>query len=502
MPLLLLLVFAFCYAAFCATRGIDLDQMILYQAALKLLDGQTLYQDFFIPHGPLGTLILTPFLRFFSTSGMGVVVASGLLNLAATFSIWLIVKKHTRENHYPLLAGCLTATWFLPVFGMYYYDHLAYLFVLLAFVLYTARDSKVLAVFSAVCLVFSFHTKQTVGAPAFCALLLSYFLTYGKSDLLSRKNRVFILSFCLGHLFIFSLIALFSDFSNYWECTFQLPIAFSLASEEKGLGNIFYTLLFPFKINPLQMLTSKGMGRLLFYPVVLAMYYSYWASIKTQKNREERFALLFLIFSTLFCSALLGRLFAHVYFGMGGIIMLSLSQLEKEKKVVHTVTLFFIVLGISYTHYLRPFNLKGDSFFRNTDLSPIQIRTSSFAKSSEKMISYIQQNPGTVVSLADTAYLVPLALKQATLNPTVYYHDGLTVPLQFSERTRWEKSNITVMEANKIKYVLMTSPIEIGFRPISSKTLQVVPVSLLDSYVKTNYHPVITEPQFQLWQRN
>ncbi len=505
MPLFVLLLFSFAYAGFSALHGIDIDQMILYQAALRIVQGQVLYQDFYIPHGPIGAYILAGFVRIAPSGGTAMILASALLNSLACFCIWDITKRNTEGLLFPALAAFLTAIWFLPVFGTFYYDHLSYFFVLLSFIFYSRSSHWIQLLAASFFLVLAFHTKQTVGLGAILALLLAILLSFNTRELFSKRNLLFLLYYLMGHLLVLLTISLIGNLSNYLEHTFHMPMQFAFdAGADKSFFNLVKSCIFPFKIIPLEMFRNKGWGRLAFYPVVIGIYFSYWVVIRGKLKKETKFTLLFLILSTLFCSALLGRLFAHVFFASAGILMISFSTLPKKQSVYVSITstLILTLIGIAYTQYLRPFNSATDTFYAETDLYPLQIRDSHFATASKEAISYLKKSPGSFALFTDSAYLIPLALRQSALNSTLYYHDGLTVPLRELPRRNWQISAINQLSINNVKYVFVSSPLQEGIRPLSSTTVKVEPLVDLQAYLNQNYHLVLSEPYFTLLQKN
>lgn len=302
-------IFVLCLAAitvvFSALHGMNSDHTIFYEAGLRHLFGQVPYKDFYVPQGALTGFMFFPFLLITPTGGFALILASALVNMAATGVIWAIVKTVTGRVFYAFAGALLTAIWFLPVMGSFYCDHLAYLFVLVAVIVFLKLGwSWSGTLIAAVFFVLSYHTKQTVGVGAMAAFLVAALAVWGKRlvswDLVGR----FLAAYLVFHLLSLGIIAYFGEFGQYYRYSVSGPMFHVVQGHGKNIWGFIITLVMPWNINPYLMVKDFGLGRLIFYPVVLAVYCSYGILIHAFLKRKSNdisqrtiFTLFFLLLS-------------------------------------------------------------------------------------------------------------------------------------------------------------------------------------------------------------
>ncbi len=118
-------------AGLAATFGTHSDQMIPARLAARALAGQSFLVDYESPIGPLAGWLFVPFVAILPL-GWAMIAAAAALNGAAALMVWLAIRRLTRDDFAAALGGALSAIVFVPPFGAFYFDHLAYALVLAA----------------------------------------------------------------------------------------------------------------------------------------------------------------------------------------------------------------------------------------------------------------------------------------------------------------------------------------------------------------------------------
>ncbi len=457
--------FAALLAGLTSLNGLDRDQCISYLAGLREVSGQTIYQSYFIPHGPVAGLVFSLFLRILPTGGWALIAGSATLNALAALVVGNIVKKTTQSESAAVSAGLLTAIWFLPVFGAYYHDHLAYFWGLLALWCWL-EEGVTAAIFSGALITLAFHTKQTVGLAVLIGFALALAFTHPKAT--RYRLSAWIAGFLLCHVVVLGTLWLKGVGQNYFLYNFVYAWHFSSsAPAEKGWLAVLTGFLLPFHINPVLMIAEGGWGRLAFYPVVMAIYLAYASALK---NRPS-FSLVFALFSTVIGGSLLGRLHAHLFLGMGIVIVLLSYRSLWSSSVVAT----YAALGLLYVFVLHGRIVPTNPYYASTDLAPLRIGANSQSLSNEQILRYLRSHPGEYALIGDSSDLIPLALRKSPWNPSVNFTQ-LTIPKKPTLRKRWESDFLAAVSSHDVKQIV-----------IARKFLEVFPLirqSLETEYLK------------------
>jgi hypothetical protein len=505
MRLLIALIVAVFLAGFAALHGINDDQALSYEAGLRQLQGQVPYEDFFLPHGPIAGMLFIPFLVIAQTGGWAQVLATIALNVAATLLLWHLVLMLTNDEEYAFIAALLTAVWYLPVMGGYYHDHLGFLFVLAGFYAYIALRSEWRYVLLALCFALAFYTKQTTALAGILAFAAAYILSNGIKKVWSKDVLKIALYSLLSHGIILAFIALFLNLDNFITYSFIIPSQF--AGQEKQFSLLLTSLLFPLKILPWQLLDlaniRAALGRILFYPAVLIIYAAYAALAGSRKRHKTQlfFGLAFLVLATLWVSALLGRSMTELWLALGAVLALTMFLLKAKRPLRYGITALFVLLGLLFILVNSRASIPAD----RSDLYPIRIVNSDYfgaANASDVIAAaqYIQQHPGSVASLDDPAMLVPLWLRLAPQDPSLYYHDGLAVPKDPALRKQWEQQMIAALEEHRTMYVVTTLGMSNReFRTFGASIWPTIPT--LHSYIENEYELAFQSGNVQVYRR-
>jgi 4-amino-4-deoxy-L-arabinose transferase-like glycosyltransferase len=154
-------------------RGVYLyDQSGVFDGAWRILQGQVIYRDFFVPYGPVVFFIQSLFFRVTGVDFSSMVLAAAVLNVVAVVSVmWLVRRFFTDPVHHPtaIAAGLCTAVWFQAPFGTLWFEQTGFCFNLIALVLIVEaafcsdRAAVYLRMAAGCLLVVSILSKQSAG---------------------------------------------------------------------------------------------------------------------------------------------------------------------------------------------------------------------------------------------------------------------------------------------------------------------------------------------------
>jgi Dolichyl-phosphate-mannose-protein mannosyltransferase len=497
---------------------INHDMAIAYTAALKLLSGQVLYVNFSEPHGPLSDWLFALFLELAPTGGWALVAASGLLNAAGTLVVWMITGRYPGPRDGRVTAAVITAFWFVPVFGCYYHDPLAFLFVLLGFLAYV-RPTREIArdVLTGLWFALAFQTKQTVGVTGLLAFSVSLIYWRGLGAFRDRANYGILLAFLGFNAVVFAVIAACGGLGHYWLYSFKVPAEFGATHpNDKGPFGLVVTLLHPFR-RPIDFQTPGSFIRHNFDVIVVLMYFAYYRLYRrVQQDRAmmkagtlgERdvwpsYVFLFCLLATLWCSALLGRRTQEVTLGMGTVLAMSWSTLRR--RVRYGLTAVVCSVALVYVYMLHGLYLAHDPFFETTDLRPIRVRPQHNQydiASCKRVVEYLSDKPGRLAVIDEAAFLVPLALRRAPRGPSSYLTIGLSVPERPEWSARWQEEFIREIEDAGVEYVLQVT----GYTYTDEtrgkgRVICCLELPLLRSHVNSAFERVFAAGTYEVWKR-
>lgn len=508
---LVLILIATAIQTISTMNGVYEDPLMDYEAGLRHLQGQVLYRDFYLPHGPLGGLLFAFFLLLTPTGGFALILASVTLNVVAVILIWKILLITTNSLRYAFYGGVVTAFWYQVQMGGFYHHHLSYLLILGAFLSSICNLSQRFKIIvSAICFSLAFHAHQNVGLWGLSAFIIMSALFRGRLFFSVKELLSFSGIYIAGHLIIVGSIFLFSDINNYFYYTFHIPMEW--ASVNRHFFHPFISLFIPYSINPVTAFSTPHLGQLFFYPIVVVFYVAYLSIFMKRKSRtkENLFVIAFMIVSTLWCSAVISRSFSEVTFSLGGILAMTLF-LWRDKlsyKLEYSIISFYLIIGVIFLGDNRHFFDNSEvKRFRSTDLFPVKIKQSDFPHINLNavfdVIEYLKGRSGNIAVIDDNGILIPLALRKAPWDPTLYYDQGLTVPSDTREREKWQYDFIEKLEQQKVHFFINTLPAtNMQFRWwFNSRDGQSKTISLLMNYIKTHYSPVFEKEGIMVYKR-
>ncbi len=463
-------------AGFSAVRGMDLDQLVFYHAALRMLEGQLPYSDFEFVQGPLTGIVLLPFFKLAPTGGWAMVTAAIALNCATTLIVYLsLVKKFSKQI--ALLAGGLTSLWFLPVFGHVYCDPLAF-FWLLSSIYFLPQRPIVAGIFVGL----SMLTKQNIGMFGLFAVFIAQLIT-------DRKKATFLWTYmALGVVATFTIVMLTL-------CFFHIPLvrffeqwivwSLEFAKNTKSWSSPFVFTLLPYGLS--FRLAFTHLGVLAFLPVLASVYLAYWALLTCgrHEDKERVFLLCSYVFSALWCASMLGRLYAYCFFSMGGVMAMTMSFLKGwQRKLSIGIIVLVVISGGMHLWKSRAFSRKLESTV-GYDTYPIQFPPGWIPGYTRSVVNQLRQENVPYAYIDDRAMLVSAFLGKAPKHLSLGYQYGQTVPDHPRRRQEWEQRFISKLEADKVSKIIFAAFPGVNCFRIRGNCMQ--DLELLKSYLEDHF---------------
>jgi len=382
--LYLLFFFSLIYQTISIFFSIGDDNILHWLEAIRLNSGQLIYNDFYVPWGPISSLIPYLFLKLTDSLGYSMIILSVIYNYIAGLLVYLIIYHTTNSRNLSVVSSIVTLAWFGIFIGGWYVDHVSYLITLIASFLFIKRFNYILKfILIGSLMALSLLTKQTTG---FISSLILFILII----LYPSEKKIYeIISMIFGGLVILlifvSYIMVFSNVDGFIDNFYRYPIEYSVNEPNKNPIVLIKNIFIPFNINILSALRDLNKGLIIFYPTIIYIYLSYLVYFKFKifkLHNYFNFYFNFFLFSSLACGPMIGRNYSDVFWTFGAVFTMSNYLLIKynNNNYIQIIRYFPIYLVIlSFTTFGYP-KFKDIKIFYHSDqnyIHPIPITNKS-----------------------------------------------------------------------------------------------------------------------------
>jgi len=324
-----------------------IDNLQLFQIYLRTFS-QTLYQDYGFLFGPGTNFLFIIFskLNVFDFSTIQMISTISLLSTLLTSHIICKIYALSSKNYnWPLFF--ISGITFYGSIGGYYNDHFTYAICLFAIYLYLRSERNNFLKLFIVGGIFSisFFFKTSFGLVLTISFILSYLITKKKVNIF-KKDLLFFYS---GGLFLFLVVNFYffiQSNNNFFINTYFDSFNIQIKGGQKPLIQFFYGLVFPFKINPFQLIkdliySDGGFFRLIFYPNVLIYYFGFYYLIKN--IRKLSFPITYIIISSWLVISIGGKGSSYFLLCTPLLLFLLLDHVNKNLFFVRLISLIYFV---------------------------------------------------------------------------------------------------------------------------------------------------------------
>tara|TARA_B100000963_G_scaffold322963_1_gene307409 strand:+ start:307 stop:1854 length:1548 start_codon:yes stop_codon:yes gene_type:complete len=325
-----------------------IDNLQLFQIYLRTLN-QNLYQDYGFLFGPGTNFLFLIFskLNIFNFSTIQMLSIISLLSTLLTSHIICKIYSLSSKN-YNWFLFFISAITFYGSIGGYYNDHFSYTLSLLAVYLFLKNKENNFLVLFIVGVIFStcFFFKTSFGLVLTISFILSYLITNKEINFLKKD----LLIFYFGGLFLFLAVNFYffiQSNDNFFINTYIDSFKLQIQGGQKPIIDFFYALIFPFKINPFQLIkdlinSEGGLFRLIFYPNVLIYYFGLFYLIKNIKKLS--FPITYIVISTWLVVSIAGKGSSYFLLCTSLLLFLLLDYINKN---LYSVKLLFLIYFVS-----------------------------------------------------------------------------------------------------------------------------------------------------------
>jgi len=191
------------------------DHAIIWDGALRILNGEVIYLDFGAPVGPITFYLAASFLKVFNITSVAFHFAQLTQSFFMLILSMLIVQKLENNIRLTFWSGIVFAVFYLNLLWFPWYNTTAVLFLLLSIYLYLIGGNFFLFL-SGISIGLSFLSKQDIGFLTFLIVFFMFFID--KWYFKNIKSYSYVLYMFLGVFIILFLFFLESNQTNflYW----------------------------------------------------------------------------------------------------------------------------------------------------------------------------------------------------------------------------------------------------------------------------------------------
>ncbi len=325
-----------------------IDNLQLFQIYLRTIN-QNLYQDYGFLFGPGTNFLFIIFskLNILDFSTVQMISTIGLLSTLLTSHLICKIYSLSSKN-YSWFLFFISGITFYGSIGGYYNDHFAYALSLFAVYIFLKSKKNNFVTFFIVGAIFSlsFFFKTSFGLVLTISFIFSYLITKRKINIFNKD----LLNFYFGGIFIFLAINFYffiHSNNNFFVNTYYDSFNIQIKGGQKSFIEFFYALVFPFKINPFQLIkdlinSNGGLFRLVFYPNVLIFYFGLYYLVKNIKKLS--FPITYIIISTWLVISIAGKGSSYFLLCTPLLLFLLLDHINKN---IYSLKLLFLIYFIS-----------------------------------------------------------------------------------------------------------------------------------------------------------
>jgi len=327
MSKICLLLYSFIIGCFSSISGLHSDTAAVISEVIRYSNGQLNFIDYSIHFPFLTALILNLFSKLINVT-FAYVIFSGFFNLLFALIVFNICDLY--NNKFSKLISFISASWFIPTIGGYYYDNFAVVMVLFIFLLNIKlkKNLQICAIITGILCFFSILIKQST---AMALIIPLYIYIYLNSNILSfiYKCLYSLFGFLISLLLVIIYLEQIKEGYSiiYFEGIYQSSLVYSDNTNRLSFENLIRYIIFPYGVNIFINENKFSMGLLLFIPVVILQYMFYF-SYFFLKDIDYKYLFIFIFVGTILTQFIVGRGAINLTYFIG-LQLLCLSLMKK-----------------------------------------------------------------------------------------------------------------------------------------------------------------------------
>ncbi|MCX5714231.1 MAG: hypothetical protein NT033_05380 [Candidatus Omnitrophica bacterium] len=505
--LVIIFIFAVIICLYYGRRGfMPLDHSIIFDGAWRIISGQVPFRDFTAPNGIVPIFIQSVFFRLFGVSWFIYVLHAALVNGIFCVLVFVLLRLFRASKPLSFFYAFLSGIIYYPPMGVPFADQHALIFILCVIVIAVKASKTENNLVKTLCWFFipftialAYLSKQIPSVFAVPVVILLLFLT--------EKNNFYpkmILSLVCGIIFTVAILfAIFKisqmELSQLKLYFIELPFRIGLLRLDRIFSALtpvgFLTALFyPRAVAPLAPPLIKINSFTLVYAGLIAVFliqvYSFLDRGNTANLKKE-----------------IGNMIAEIILAVALIMICNLFIMFTLNQVENGIPFIFVSVGIIHNFLLKSINTKfliskkiiftifinmlfvynvlSDAVIFNKKINntravndllfvgnkkqvtvlPSELQfmffsiPDSFYKFQEEDLKNVAQflieKKENFFLFGDTSILYALTRKPS-VNPTLWFHGGLTLPQLHSDKFKlYEDNLIKNINKYKVRYIVI-----------------------------------------------
>ena len=309
-----LYIFSFLIGSLTPILRMHSDNAALISEVIKVSNGINFDIDYISPFGPIPYILLSLTNYIFHNVWVSYLFISGIQNLIFSYLIFSLSIKYTGDIKAGIMAGVITAIWFTPQVGGFYFDNITILFGVLSFNLISTSDGlsdrKYNYFLSGLAMAFCFLIKQNTFLVNFIPILTII--------ILFKKEKLweYLIYFIISTVLLLTIYDLFyGNAINFIIIYLESIISYQSSTQRLSIFNIIMGLIYPYNINLKNIFNHKG---ILIFIVLLIFYYYYSIFIiRDIILKKVNYIVLFFAISNILVILLVGRGISNTQYFIG-----------------------------------------------------------------------------------------------------------------------------------------------------------------------------------------
>ena len=321
-----IIAYSFLVGALASMLGLHGDVAAVISETIRQNEGQKNFIDYSI-HFPFLTSMLMKLSSWILNPTKIFVIYSGLINLIYSYLIFKIALIINSSN--AMGVALISASWFIPTIGGYYYDNVAIAIGFFQFyILLKNKNSYVFKniIIGLLC-VLVVMIKQSTGLAIIIPISIYFLISSYNNNLL---KQIFFISFgiIIGIILVWAhLETLSPGYSKiYFTELYNVSAIYAENTKRVSIKNLIYVIIFPYNINIFSS-NSFSLGVILFYPIIIIQYLFYFAWIKLDIDKLNFY--IFVLIGTILTEFIVGRGSINLAYFLG-LQLLCLFSIKKS----------------------------------------------------------------------------------------------------------------------------------------------------------------------------
>lgn len=459
------------------------DTASLISEAVKAGSGISFDIDYISPFGPIPHILLILANHIFNNIWISYLFISGIQNIIFSYLIFNLTIKYCEDIKLGVSAALITAIWFTPQVGGYYFDNLAIIFGILSFNFIASigglSDKKydyfLSSLAMAVCLLIKQNTFLVTFIPTIVIIIII------KRDKLLEYLIYFSTSTVLI-LFLYDLA--YGNALNFIKIYLESIINYQQSTQRLGINNLISVLIYPYNIQLIEIFKHKG---IIVFAGLLSIYYLFSLFfLKDIISRKINYIVLFFGLANILSIFLVGRGISNTQYFLGIIFVYLFNNLKNplfNKFIFNFIIFSGILLLLTGNNYI----IKSISEFSVLDYK--RINSYINVEDLNEFNSVFKLGDKVSVIGGENSNIFPVLFGIIPTNSRLFYNNLIINDI--NKNLLWQKEEIKNIKKYKPKFVVL-----------NNNNFDKMKKEIIIKYLGENYQIIFSSDMYYLFRIN